>query len=90
MEMPTLEAIHKRMDNEKFTVLGIHVGPGPEAIENFLRLIQYPSLFILIWIWNTTGYTRYYDLFTEPRWRDDLQGSWQKIFHPDMENFFKD
>ena len=37
-EMPTLEAIHKRMDNDKFTVIGIHVGPGPENIRNYLEL----------------------------------------------------
>ena len=37
-EMPTLEAIHKRMDNDKFTVIGIHVGPGPENIRNYLKI----------------------------------------------------
>jgi len=37
-EMPTLEAIHKRMDNDKFTVIGIHVGPGPENIRNYLEI----------------------------------------------------
>ena len=37
-EMPTLEAIHKRMDNDKFTVVGIHVGPGPENIRNYLEI----------------------------------------------------
>ena len=37
-EMPTLEAIHNRMDNDKFTVIGIHVGPGPENIRNYLDI----------------------------------------------------
>ncbi|MBH44483.1 MAG: alkyl hydroperoxide reductase [Gammaproteobacteria bacterium] len=37
-EMPTLEAIHKIMDNNKFTVLGIHVGPDPTNIKNFLKI----------------------------------------------------
>ena len=37
-EMPTLEAIHNRMDNDKFTVIGIHVGPGPENIRNYLEI----------------------------------------------------
>ena len=38
IEMPTLEAIHKKMNNDKFTVIGIHVGPGPENINNYLKL----------------------------------------------------
>ena len=38
VEMPTLEAIHTKIDNNKFTVLGIHVGPGPENIDNYLQL----------------------------------------------------
>ena len=38
IEMPTLEAIHKQMNNDKFTVIGIHVGPGPENINNYLKL----------------------------------------------------
>ena len=37
-EMPTLEAIHKRLNSEKFTVIGIHVGPGPENIKNYLNI----------------------------------------------------
>ncbi|MBT3697151.1 MAG: TlpA family protein disulfide reductase [Gammaproteobacteria bacterium] len=37
-EMPTLEAIHNRIDNDKFTVIGIHVGPGPENIRNYLDI----------------------------------------------------
>ena len=37
-EMPTLEYIHKQMDNDKFTVIGIHVGPGPENIRNYLDI----------------------------------------------------
>ncbi len=36
-EMPTLESIHKRMDNNKFIVLGIHVGPDPTNIQDFLK-----------------------------------------------------
>ena len=45
-EMPTLEAIHKRMDNDKFTVIGIHVGPGPENITNYLKIspVTFPIL----------------------------------------------
>ena len=45
-EMPTLEAIHKRMDNEKFIVVGIHVGPGPDNIENYLTMnpVSFPIL----------------------------------------------
>jgi len=44
IEMPTLEAIHKQMNNDKFTVIGIHVGPGPENIKNYLKLnpISFP------------------------------------------------
>ena len=38
IEMPTLESIHKQMNNDKFTVIGIHVGPGPENINNYLKL----------------------------------------------------
>ena len=38
VKMPTLEAIHTKIDNNKFTVLGIHVGPGPENIDNYLQL----------------------------------------------------
>lgn len=37
-EMPTLEYIHKQMDNDKFIVIGIHVGPGPENIRNYLDI----------------------------------------------------
>ena len=36
--MPTLEYIHKQMDNDKFIVIGIHVGPGPENIRNYLDI----------------------------------------------------
>ena len=45
-EMPTLEAVHKRMDNDKFTVIGIHVGPGPENISNYLKIspVTFPIL----------------------------------------------
>ena len=31
--MPTLEYIHKQMDNDKFTAIGIHVGSSPETLE---------------------------------------------------------
>ncbi|MAR78063.1 MAG: hypothetical protein CMD43_03870 [Gammaproteobacteria bacterium] len=46
VEMPTLEAIHKYMDNDKFTVIGIHVGPGPENIKNYLDIspVTFPIL----------------------------------------------
>ena len=45
-EMPTLEAIHKRMDNDKYTVIGMHVGPGPENITNYLKIspVTFPIL----------------------------------------------
>ena len=92
MEMPTLEAIHKRMDNEKFTVLGIHVGPGPEAIENFLKT-------------NPVSFPIYIDIDMEHNWGIPglpttflLSPDGEMIYRavgkrdfssPDMENFFQ-
>ena len=57
IEMPTLEAIHKHMNNDKFTVIGIHVGPGPENINNYLKLnIMWMYMLIIdvsLWIIST-------------------------------------
>ena len=32
VEMPLLEKLHQTLKSEKFTVLGLHVGPGPENL----------------------------------------------------------
>ena len=44
VEMPLLEKLHQTLKSEKFTVLGLHVGPGPENIEEFKKLkpISFP------------------------------------------------
>ena len=92
MAMPTLEAIHKRMDNDKFTVLGIHVGPGSEAIENFLET-------------NPVSFPIYIDMDMEHNWGIPglpttflLSPDGEMIYRavgkrdfssPDMENFFQ-
>ena len=92
MEMPTLEAIHKRLDNTKFTVLGIHVGPGPEAIQNFLET-------------NPVSFPIYIDMDMEHNWGIPglpttflLNPDGEMIYRavgkrdfssPDMENFFQ-
>ena len=39
VEMPLLEKLHQTLKSEKFTVLGLHVGPGPENIEEFMKLM---------------------------------------------------
>ncbi len=39
VEMPLLEKLHQTLKSEKFTVLGLHVGPGPENIEEFKKLM---------------------------------------------------
>tara|TARA_B100000029_G_scaffold501523_1_gene575102 strand:+ start:14044 stop:14619 length:576 start_codon:yes stop_codon:yes gene_type:complete len=36
-EMPSLEAAYQYLDKTKFIVIGIHAGPGPEAINHFLQ-----------------------------------------------------
>jgi len=36
-EMPSLEAAFTHMDKTKFLVIGIHAGPGPEGINDFLE-----------------------------------------------------
>ena len=39
VEMPLLEKLHQTLKGDKFTVLGLHVGPGPENIEEFRKLM---------------------------------------------------
>ena len=39
VEMPLLERLHQTLASDKFTVLGLHVGPGPENIEEFKKLM---------------------------------------------------
>ena len=39
VEMPLLEKLHQTLKSNKFTVLGLHVGPGPENIEEFKKLM---------------------------------------------------
>ncbi len=39
VEMPLLEKLHQTLVSDKFTVLGLHVGPGPENIEEFRKLM---------------------------------------------------
>ena len=39
VEMPLLERLHQTLVSDKFTVLGLHVGPGPENIEEFKKLM---------------------------------------------------
>ena len=39
VEMPLLENLHQTLKSDKFTVLGLHVGPGPENIEAFKELM---------------------------------------------------
>ena len=39
VEMPLLEKLHQTLKSDKFTVLGLHVGPGPENIEEFKNLM---------------------------------------------------
>jgi thiol-disulfide isomerase/thioredoxin len=39
VEMPLLEKLHQTLSSDKFTVLGLHVGPGPENIEKFQKLM---------------------------------------------------
>ncbi len=39
VEMPLLEKLHQTLQGDKFTVLGLHVGPGPENIEEFKKLM---------------------------------------------------
>ena len=39
VEMPLLEKLHQTLKSDKFTVLGLHVGPGPENIEEFKKLM---------------------------------------------------
>ena len=39
VEMPLLERLHQTLSSDKFTVLGLHVGPGPENIEEFQKLM---------------------------------------------------
>ena len=41
VEMPLLEKLHQTLKSEKFTVLGLHVGPGPENIEEFKKLMPF-------------------------------------------------
>lgn len=36
-EMPSLEAVFQHMDDTKFLVVGIHAGPGPDNIKEFLK-----------------------------------------------------
>ena len=39
VEMPLLDKLHQTLKSEKFTVLGLHLGPGPENIEEFKKLM---------------------------------------------------
>ena len=39
VEMPLLEKLHQTLKSDKFTVLGLHVGPGPENIDEFKKLM---------------------------------------------------
>ena len=39
VEMPLLEKLHQTLKSDKFTVIGLHVGPGPENIEEFKKLM---------------------------------------------------
>ena len=39
VEMPLLEKLHQTLKSDKFTVLGLHVGPDPENIEEFKKLM---------------------------------------------------
>ena len=39
VEMPLLEKLHQTLASDKFTVLGLHVGPGTENIEKFQKLM---------------------------------------------------
>ncbi len=36
-EMPSLEAAFKQLNDKNFVVIGIHAGPGPEGINQFLK-----------------------------------------------------
>ena len=44
--MPSLEAAFTHMDKTKFLVIGIHAGPGPEGINDFLKRspVSFPIL----------------------------------------------
>ena len=50
VEMPLLEKLHQTLKSEKFTVLGLHVGPGPETSRNSRSLCLSHFLSMLIWI----------------------------------------
>lgn len=92
IEMPTLEAIHAKMDNNKFTVLGIHVGPGPENIENYLKLnpVSFP-IYIDMEIeynWGIPGLPTTFLLSPKGEMLYRAVGK-RDFSSPDMENFFR-
>ena len=90
-EMPTLEAIHKRFDNEKFTVIGIHVGPGPENIRNYLDIspVSFP-IFIdmdLEYDWGVPGLPTTFLISPEGKMLYRAVGK-RDFASPAMESFF--
>lgn len=92
IEMPTLEAIHTKMDNNKFTVLGIHVGPGPDNIDSYLKLnpVSFP-IYIDMEIeydWGIPGLPTTFLLSPKGEMLYRAVGK-RDFSSPDMENFFR-
>mgnify|MGYP001215116886 FL=1 len=90
-EMPTLEAIHKKFNSDNFTVVGIHVGPGPEAIENYLTLnpVSFP-IYIdmdLEYDWGVPGLPTTFLISPTGEMLYRAVGK-RDFASPDMENFF--
>ena len=90
-EMPTLEAIHKHMDNSKFIVLGIHVGPGPDNITNYLKLnpVSFPILvdMDLEYDWGVPGLPTTFLISPKGEMLYRAVGK-REFSSPDMKNFF--
>ena len=91
-EMPTLEAIHKRMDNDKFIVVGIHVGPGPDNIENYLTMnpVSFPILIDMDieYDWGVPGLPTTFLISPEGEMLYRAVGK-RDFSSPDMERFFE-
>ena len=91
-EMTTLESIHNTLKNDDFTVVGIHVGPGPDAINNYLSLnpVTFP-IFIdmdLEYDWGVPGLPTTF--LVSPKGEMLYRAVGKRDFSsPEMEEFFR-
>ena len=79
------------MDNSKFIVLGIHVGPGPDNITNYLKLnpVSFPILvdMDLEYDWGVPGLPTTFLISPKGEMLYRAVGK-REFSSPDMKNFF--